>query len=633
MAKADTQWLKLFTEFCRDLRISSKEVTSQDERGVKLKLWESQERFLRELAYGLEDGIRWFCFLKSRQLGVTTISVAIDVFWLAMHHNLIGALVSDTEKNRAKNRDLIERYVNSFPDGYFGESFTIERSNVNFIRFSNGSRLDLLVAGTRAKKSTSWGEGEGYAFVHCTEVAAYGDSDGLSSFMESFAQKNPDRLFIFESTAKGFNHFRDLWVKAKADTLTKRTAFLGWWSCEMNRIERNDPRFQLFGRYPASGDERDLVLAVKALYNHTIQPEQLAWIRWKPTDTTADDSSILDQNQPWVEKQAFIQSGHSFFQPRLIAQNIRALEEAQLRMFPYFYDIGNDFFSMKMERITDEKDRDRIELKVWEQPHPEGRYVIGCDPAFGRSANKDRHAIQVCRCYADKLVQVAEYATNGVEVKHCAWVLAHLAGAYRDCIVNLELTGPGRMVMQEWSHLQGSMKAEMYHQQVREMGWEDAMDNARWYLYHRPDSVGSGYCYNFETTWRTKQEIFHQMKGSYMTSELVIRSFHLLSEMSVVVQDGEQIGAPESRSESCKDDRVFAMALAIRAWLNWQKLPMITQGLTYQSITDRESGEMGMMQSRLNDMVFKFFKRKQTEAEEAEEQDDSPAWMKERGLV
>src|SRR5580692_723267 len=108
-------WLPLFSSFVSDLRIASKEITSTDERGVKLELWESQKRFLKEIATGLDAGIRTFICLKSRQLGITTISLAIDVFWLAMHPNLIGALVSDTDKNRSKNRAQIERYVKSLP--------------------------------------------------------------------------------------------------------------------------------------------------------------------------------------------------------------------------------------------------------------------------------------------------------------------------------------------------------------------------------------------------------------------------------------------------------------------------------------------------------------------------------------
>ena len=622
-----SKWLPLFNDFVRDLRISSKELTTNDERGAPLILWDSQRRFLQQVAWGLDDGKRIFLCLKSRQLGCTTISLAIDVFWLAMHSNLTGALVSDSDKNRDKNRGQIERYVRSLPEGYFGEKFTIVKSNAKVTEFSNGSRLDYLVAGTR-KKNVSWGEGEGYAFAHETEVANYGDPDGLASFEESFAQTNPSRLFLKESTAKGFNHWHDAYMSAKDDP-TRVAFFLGWWASDMNRIERFDPRFAKFGRHVASGDERELVLMVRQHYHHQISPEQLAWIRWKNADSGGDP--LLLQNQPWVEKQAFIMTGFSFFQVRIIAKDLDDIYNGDVTYKAYCYDFGADFFSIKLTRLTEEDDRERIELKVWEDPEPDAKYVIGCDPAFGRNEHKDKSAISVWKCYADRLIQVAEFATAQVEAKHCAWVLAHLAGAYRDCVVNLDLIGPGRIIMLEWEHLRGTFKAEMYHQQAREMQWEDAMDNARWYLYHRVDSSGGGYAKAFETTWRTKQEIMHQMRGEYVTRTLEIRSTGLLKEMAIVVQDGNEIGAPESHNPDCKDDRVFACALSVRAWLeNWRPA-LMAEGYSYARAMELKERGANAITNRMNDQVYRFFKKKK---DEAEMEPVGPAnWREARGLL
>lgn len=625
-----SRWLKLFEEFVQDLRISSKEVVSEDERGTKLDLWESQRRFLDTVGRGLDDDIRIFYFLKSRQLGITTVSLAIDVFWMAMHNNLTGCLVTDTEKNRDVNRSMIARYVKSFPDDYFGGEFNIVKDNRQFIQFSNGSRLDLLVAGTK-KKSTAWGEGVGYSFAHLTECASYGDADGLASLEESFAQQNPNRLFIYESTAKGFGHWRDKYLSGKVDIFTKRSAFIGWWGGDTNFIGRSDPRFLQYGRHTASGEERELVATVARLYGWKITPEQLAWIRWKEA-TAGDQSDMLTQNQPWIEDQAWVMTGFSFFQTRALAQDIKRIADNadDYGYTGYRYELGNDFFDMKLVPIVHQDEQDQIELKVWEQPVPGGRYVVGCDPAWGRNDHKDRHAVEIYRCFADRLVQVAEFATAGVEVKHCAWILAHLAGAYDDCIVNLELSGPGRAVMMEWDHVRGLMQAQYHEGKVKALDWENAFANARWYLYNRPDTMGKGYAANFETTWRTKQEIMHQMRGAYVTHELDIRSIPLLSEMRIVVQNGSEIGAPESKSEDSKDDRVFATALAVRAWINWQRPSMLADGLMYDRVMGEETGTVSTVARRINDQVFRFFR---TQDEIAAMPTYAPKWLIDRGLA
>ena len=77
MAPRARKWLKLLEEFVAELRIKSKEIVSTDERGAKLELWESQRRFLQAIGQGLDDDVHSFNCLKSRQLGATTISLAI----------------------------------------------------------------------------------------------------------------------------------------------------------------------------------------------------------------------------------------------------------------------------------------------------------------------------------------------------------------------------------------------------------------------------------------------------------------------------------------------------------------------------------------------------------------------------
>lgn len=627
MAKA-SRWVNVFKEFIRDLRISSKEISSQDERGVKLVLWESQRRFLEFVGDGLDDGIRQFNILKSRQLGITTISLAVDLFWIAMHRNLTGALVCDSEKNRDVNRSILEHYIKSFPPGYFEEEFTIVKANRQFMQFSNGSRLDFLVAGVKKGKAPTWSQGVGYSFCHATEIGSYGDPDALASFEESFAQSNPDRLFIFEGTGRGFNHWRDKYLAGK-ESLTERSTFIGWWAGDNNTVPRNDVRFAQYGGYAASGDEREKVAVVLRKYGYKISPEQLAWIRWKEAHAGAEVDQ-LQENQPWYDDEAFLMTGYSFFQTRMVGQEIKRIMDGgdDYGYLGYVYNFGQDFFAMTMEREFE--DRSRIELRVWDQPVEGAKYVIGFDPAFGRNDHKDRHCCSVWRCFADCIVQVAEYATSQVEVKHATWVLAHLAGAYEDCIMNVELGGPGRMVMQELDHLRGLLNAEMNLSKVKAKDWEEALGNARWYLYNRADSMGKGYVANFETTWRTKAEIMHQMRGAFVTRELKIKSIPLLEEMRIVVQNGDEIGAPESKSENSKDDRVFATALAVRAWINWRRPELLANGYTYETVMATEDGTLSPKVQRVNNIVFNFLKN----ADEKANMPDEPSkWRSERGLV
>jgi len=628
MAPRARKWLKLLEEFVAELRIKSKEIVSTDERGAKLELWESQRRFLQAIGQGLDDDVHSFNCLKSRQLGATTISLAIDVFWLAVHSNLIGCLVTDTEKNREVDRGIIEGYVASFPEGYFSDAFRIVKSNRQMLQFSNGSRLDLLVAGTK-KKSISWGEGQGYALMHATEVAAYGDVEGFKSLEEGLAQANPNRLFIRESTAKGMNHWRTRWM-AGLDDLTERSFFIGWWAGDNNRITRGDPRFSAYGLSPPTGAEAKMIKDVEKIYRHRITTEQLAWFRWKQSKAGAEQN-LLEQNQPSTAEDAFVQTGYSFFQVAVIGQDMKRIQDNQPIFKGYRYEVDGDFFNFKMVTMDPNVDDvDNVELKVYEEPVDGAQYVIGFDPAYGRNDHKDHHAILVFRCFADKMVQAAEYITADVETKHASWVLFHLCAAYRNSMCNVELGGPGRLVMSEFEHLRQLIGAEMNVVKTEARGWGDAGAQARWYLYHKVDSPGAGYMANFETNWRTKMELLHGYRGVYSSREIDIRSWPLLREMSIVVVNDGEIGAPESTDENMKDDRVFAAALAARAWTDWVRKDMIAQGLTYDVVMKAEPGQETKQETAVNSIVRNFLR---TQEERANAEPEPPKWKSDLGLV
>jgi hypothetical protein len=309
---------------------------------------------------------------------------------------------------------------------------------------------------------------------------------------------------------------------------------------------------------------------------------------------------------------------------------MKRIAHEKLQYKAYRYEVDGDFFNFRMQHLTaDEDNRPLIELKVWDEPVAGGRYVIGFDPAYGRNDNKDHHAILVFRCYADRLVQVAEYVTADVETKHASWVLFHLCAAYVDTMTNVELGGPGRLVMAEFDHLRQLLAAEMNQAKTRERRWDDAASQARWYLYHKIDSPGAGYMANFETNYRTKQELMYSYRGAFASRELEIKSMYLLREMQNVVVIEDRIGAPESANEDNKDDRVFAAALANRAWAEWVRKDMIAAGETYEKVAERESGETPKITRNVNSLVARFLAR----ADEEVEPERGPKWMVDQGLL
>lgn len=1000
-------WVPLFEEFIKYIRINSKEVPAIDKLGAPLNLWPSQQMALDTVVNGMGHGIHTFMFGKARQQGISTFFETLVLFWLATHNSMMGAYVIDKEKNLPAIRDKIKRYFQSFPTGFFGKKFQIENDNKEFMTFSNGSRLDFLTAGV-GKKETNWGEGKGYALVHAcmakgtpvvlehgrikpiedvrigdrvithnghiakivdavgqpntkgamvkispwlghpvlctqehkfptqrglvradrllksdflimpvrkitnnpptiiissareergnnqgpkgaasektitidseigfaigyylaegcmihnsydgrpcgisfarhrseksyadraikalcsfttgsrkthdrkdcltstdtiygtplcqwiektfgsrdkkiipdnifswgddfceglltgilcgdgsknsslankkyklnrivmpsihsslamqtrdiaaslgygwgsvqfipagnhygrmckpcwritwngsaahglrslmggtpmkragkdyiqkykisedkiylkikkieygfeedtmwdlsvdhkdhtfrtpymstsnTEVAKYGNADGLSSFRSTLAETNPDRLFIYESTSKGMNHWKEMWSEFGRDEFRKRRLFIGWWGNPNNKIKKDNRAWKVYGVADLDPVEQELIDKVKEDYGYEITREQLAWYRQEHAVETTSIEAI-HQNLPWTIEQSFVATGHSFFQMPLL--EIEMDRCSQTEYTGYRYAMGNDFWSVVCEPIYDANRIGEVTLRIWEPPDPNGTYAIGCDPAYGRSAESDRHAISVVRCFGDRVMQVAEYADNEIDTRQCTWVLAHLAGAYKNCLINVESApGPGGVIMNELENLRERMRIDPKFEQNNKSNenWSDFLEQARWYLYKKPDHWGPGSVKGWESTFRTKSQIMNQLRDNFVTQKIIINSKPLVEEMMDVIRDGDSIEAPAP----AKDDRVIALALAVRGWMDSLMMGLLTNGETYETYIKERNGEpVDKKTKMINNIVRDFFR---TAEEKAEMPKTHPReqWLLDRGYI
>lgn len=611
------RWLPLFLEFITYMSISSKELIGHEKQPLSQILYRAQRVFLEEICEGLDRGIHDFKNLKCRQAGISTICLAIDVFWLTVHDKMQGALVTDTEPNREKFRVLMEQYIESLPKGL---RVGIRRHNRNLLELNNGSCLDYLVAGTK-RGNTTLGQSRAINFLHATEIGSWASHEGIASLKASLAQKHPDRLYIWESTAHGYNDWHDMYTEAKDDPISQKAFFIGWYMKEDYSFSPGSKEYEHYWDGQLDDEEIRLCGEVEKRYGVKITTGQIAWHRWYRT-TQLPNEDLMNQNFPWTEDQAFILSGTSFFPLRRVADNIKYIKEQHVPFKGYRYHMGENFLATEIEQVNRPAE---AELKIWEEPHPNGVYAMGVDPAYGRSDN-DNHAIELLRCYADRIVQVAEYATAAPETYQLSWVMAHLAGAYKNVKINAELQGPGAALMPALRHLRQLIDGGYLKEQAKSLGMEEIFDCVTWYLYHRPDSMTGNYVYNFQTNSITKPPMMNQFRDNYSLGIIQINSIALLHEMEKVVQDGTEIGASGKR----RDDRTFAMGLANKAYVDWFRGRLIAEGMTYEAVKAQEKIQKAAPQATfVASIVGQFFQGR----EAAREQRQVDAAWKDAGLV
>jgi hypothetical protein len=265
------------------------------------------------------------------------------------------------------------------------------------------------------------------------------------------------------------------------------------------------------------------------------------------------------------------------------------------------YIVQDEFLYTQILKAPNSK---MVELKVWEPPAKTGGvYVLGCDPAYGSNARNDRSCMQIFRCYADGLDQVAEYAWPLISTQHLAYVLASLLGWYgqegNSIRYILELNGPGGAVYTSLKSLRYQLEHATPKQQreIENRGLQNIFQNVRTYVYNRVDAMGPGFNYHFLTNQNLKFLIMERFRDFIQNGMLHVRSQALIDEAKSVARDNDS-GSIEAPG-SMKDDRVVAAALATHCWEDRIKKDMQAQGRTREA-------EMSRQRLSISDQVFLF---------------------------
>lgn len=566
--------------------LSSVEIDTKEQGRVHVEPWLSQRLLIDTVARGLSEGVHEFVVLKCRQVAVTTTASVIELFWCLANPGIQGAIIADRSDNLERLRRIFANLLETLPSEWRGQEHQLVANNRNGLAFANRSVIDLMAAGS----NPDLGASRALNMMHATECSLWRSLAGVESLKASLARENPNRLYIWEAIANGLNWWYSFCQQAKQDK-RMRFVFIGFWANPTYAIQKQDPDYKTYWDGSLTEDELKRARFVKQHYGITIKPEQIAW--WRREAEFRVEEYML-RHYPWTESECFIASGSGFFP----AQKTLEIGEA-LAVGPPYQAYRYDFTEKFLEsEISQTKDTDAAMLRVWEPPEPGGIYVLGCDPSGGGGGESDDHAIEVLRCYSDRVVQVAEFQSNRPLTYQLAWVLAHLCGAYRDHMANLEVTGVGAAVMPEIRNLrqladQGLMNATP--------GFNDPIlamiGGVRWFLYKRQDTMsGAGNVINWKTNSDNKSMTYSALRDSLMLRRIEVRSLRLVQQMQAIVEDEGYIGSGADTGSN--DDLVSALVLAHWTWVEYQRPRLVARNLTWDSVKgDRPPQNAGTMLS------------------------------------
>lgn len=465
--------------------------------------------------------------LKARQMGFSTLIEAI-LFWAITTAKNVMALVVAHQEDATNNLfAMSKRYYDNLPDP------------VKPLRKASNARELLFAAPTHAppgtvgldssmRIATAGGHGVGRSFTlklaHLSEFAFWPGDKGetLNGIMQAVPDE-PGTMVFIESTANGFDQFKDIWDEAiEAWNRGERDGwcpfFAAWW--EMEEYRRRVPR-----GFTRTEEEQQLAEA------YGLDDEQLAWRRWCIKVNCGGDVKKFRQEYPASPDEAFVASGTCYFdQEAIVLWREHCKDSCMARgRFTYDYD-GREITNIRWE------EDEQGEIRILELPKERVPYVIGGDTA-GDSGGvwSDFFVGQVLDNMTGRQAAVLHAKLDEDEYARLMYCL----GWYYNWALIAPETNYSTHPTKELARLR---YPRLYEREI-----EDT------YTGKRKKSYG------FETTTGTRPVIMAEIKEVARDSLDGIRDYETLGEMLSFAKNEK--GKPEALPGK-HDDLVLALAIA-----------------------------------------------------------------------
>ena len=306
--------------------------------------------------------------LKARQLGFSTATEAILFKETATKFNINTGIITHQDEATTNLFNMSKRMYDFLPQEM---KPSLKASNAKELVFDNELGTGLK---SKFKCMTAGGKGVGrsdtYTNLHISEYAFWpGDKKATLVGLMQSVPNLPNTIVIIESTANGYEDFKEIWDKATRGENDFYPLFVGW--NELTDYSMTYTGFEL------TEEEKDL----KQKYNLT--NEQLEWRRWCIKNNCGGDIEQFKQEYPITPEEAFISTGTCFFNKEIIIGRIKELEGKKPLKQGYFsYQLENNRID-NIEWHNDTQGYIKI-FKDVEEGHP---YVLGGDTAGEGSDN------------------------------------------------------------------------------------------------------------------------------------------------------------------------------------------------------------------------------------------------------
>lgn len=260
--------------------------------------------------------------LKARQLGFSTLTEGLIFHACATRKNVNALIVAHREDATANLFRMSKLFYDELPAPM---KPMMRSSNAQELVFENPSKLRSEREAkpglrSRIRCATAGGRGIGRSdtlqCVHLSEYAFWPDgADGKAATLAGILQAVPSlpgTMVVIESTANGFEDFKERWDAAVAGENDFEPVFFAW-------FENPDYSMPVVPGTEWTPEERDLKNA------YQLTDEQLQWRRWCIANNCGGSLDMFRQEYPASPGEAFLHSGTGVFDNEQIVLRLERL--------------------------------------------------------------------------------------------------------------------------------------------------------------------------------------------------------------------------------------------------------------------------------------------------------------------
>lgn len=463
-------------------------------------------------------GIRNHIILKPRQLGFTTLVCALFLTECILVPNTTAVIIAHDAESTARIFEITKLMYEKLPDEIRPTTRFSSKRELVFDKLN--SKIFIGTAG-----STKFGRGTTINLLHASEYAFWENpQEILTALLETVPMGG---IVIYETTANGFNHFYDQYLKAKEANERERKLtgiphphFFRWFDHpEYKHIL--EPEEKAYVEETLTQEEKNF------MKTHNLSIERISWRRNKKETQKAK----FLQEYPEDDSTCFVSSGRPFFDHQILKSMIMWNEE------------NKTWDKTDVEGTIIQKGWAKKELEyviIYKNFKNDGGIYIACaDPAEGNPTS-DNSSGQILKLHKDPIFieQCAEICAK-IPMPKFYKLLYYMASLYRFPRLAIERNNHG-LLLNYWA-VNGYMQDQLK--------LLDKYPN----VYYGKDSKPG-----FLTTTNTRPLILDSFAELIRNNMMVIYSKDTLNQCLTFVYN--QNGRPEA-DKGKKDDSVISMSV------------------------------------------------------------------------